>query len=67
MNCLLNKNNIVLNLSSLDKAPLVLGDDPGEDFFNSVRYNFGDDFVPRVAKQDRAESGEALGTFLFGN
>ena len=36
MNCLLNKYNVVVNLSSLNEAPLVLRNDPGEDFFYSV-------------------------------
>ena len=67
MDCLLHKDNIVLDLSSLDEAHLVLRYDPGENFFDSVCYNFGDDFVPCVAKRYRMESGEALGTFLFGN
>ena len=67
MDCLLHKDNIVLNLSSLDEAPLVLRYDLGEKFFYSVCYIFGDDFVPRIAKQNRTESREALGTFLFGN
>ena len=67
MNCLLDNSDVVLNFSALDEAPLILRNDPGEDFFDSVCYNFGDDFVPSIAERDRAKSGEILGTFLFGN
>ena len=51
MNCLLNKNNVVLNLSAPDEAPLVLQNDPGEDFFKSVCNNFCDYFVPHVESE----------------
>ena len=67
VNCLLDQDDIVLNLSILNEAPLVLQNDPGEDFFKSVCNNFCDDFVPCVAERDRAESGKALGAFIFWN
>ena len=67
MYCLLDQDDVVLNLSVLYEAPLVLQNDPGEDFFKSVCNNFCDNFVPHVAERDRAESGEDLGTFLFGD
>ena len=67
MDCLLDQDDVVLDLSALDEAPLVLRDDPWENFFYSVCNNFSDDFVPRVAERDRAESGEVLGTFFFRN
>ena len=67
MNRLLDQDDVVLNLSVLNESPVVLRNDPGEDFFKSVCNNFCDNFLPRVTERDRAESGEALGAFLFGN
>ena len=53
-------------MSSLNEASLVLRNDLGKNFFDSVCYNCGDDFVPSIAERYRTESGEVLGTFLLG-
>ena len=67
MNCLLNKYNVVVNLSSLNEASLVLRNDLGNNFFDSVCYDFSDDFVSSVAERDWAKFGEVLSSFLFGD
>ena len=67
MNGLLNENYVVLNLSVLDEAALVFRDDPGQDVFESVGYDFCDDFIPCIAQRDGPISGEILHPFLFGD
>ena len=65
MNGLLNKENIVLDLPSFYEPSLVLRDDSGEDFFESIGNDFGYNLVAEIAKGDGPESGEGSGPLFF--
>ena len=65
MNGLLNKENIVLDLPSFYEPPLVLRDDFGEYFFESIGNDFGYDLVAEIAEGDWSKSGEGSGSLFF--
>ena len=67
MNCFLHQDNVVLDMSALNEASLVLQNDLGKNFFDSVCYDFSDDFVSSIAERNGPEFGEVLNPFLFGN
>ena len=52
-------------MPAFDEASLVFWDDKREDCFDSVGYNFGEDFVACVAEGDWPEEVEVDCSFLF--
>lgn len=51
---LLNQNEIIHDLSTMNESSLVLRDDFGEDVPQSIRYYFGYHFVSNIAQGDQA-------------
>jgi len=61
----LNQNYVVQYLPPFDETALVFWNDCWKEFFNSIGYHLGNDFVTYVAERDWSEPVKGGGPFLF--